>query len=454
MTKPTIILVTMCNLSLLRDPLQVNGSVLWTRNLLECLAQVAEVNTAVVSLSSDGDGVENDRFVRALGMDHVSVPFRNIASQSNASRGGIANLLLELWGLVLDKYFFLAERGIRRERHLDRAVREIVQQRHPGLVVFDHVYPTFCLPSVFSLGVPCALISVNNEIPFHRTTKAQAGPVGEGVFERIQRGIYQHGNGLSNWRFESYMRRLYRRCVGIVVLNRGDLPKDLPESIIQAAIPPVFRKCDRPWRYQASHSLFFVGNIRIYSNRAAIEWICTRFAPELMKINPSIRINIIGARRDQVPGSWPKVNTIFMGQADGEEVGRQMSGADLFLAPIENPFGAKLKMAECVSHATPFLATYAAMSGLAFRDEMPQIDLARPSVAAQLAADYIGRPQVLRALSLSIEAHAQEARRVQIAAWGNFLRRCLERQVSDGIRSSRFTVSSRASEEGGSLLKM
>jgi hypothetical protein len=173
--------------------------------------------------------------------------------------------------------------------------------------------------------------------------------------------------------------------------------------------------------------VFFVGNISIYSNRLAIEWICSRLAPELSKIDDKVRINIIGARADQVPRRWSTVNIRFMGYADREEVRRQMTTTDLFIAPIANYFGAKLKLAECVSYATPFMATRAALSGIPFRTSTPEIHLHMPAAAARVAMEYINSPEALTKLSQSIAGHAQQARTQQVVAWDAFLRRSMGR---------------------------
>jgi len=61
-----------------------------------------------------------------------------------------------------------------------------------------------------------------------------------------------------------------------------------------------------------------------------------------------------------------------------------------------------MKVLECISHGTPFIATPAAMSGLPFMVGIPQIDLARVEQAAQLLVGLVQDPARLRALSRSI----------------------------------------------------
>jgi glycosyltransferase involved in cell wall biosynthesis len=427
MKKPKVLLVTIADLSALGDPMKVHGSTVVSKNTLDCLSQISAMDFLVASIVLSGDGSDNARFVRERGMEHVSV-LPSKAAWPNTARGGqVLDVVREIGCVLMDKYFFMHERLIRQREYADELIRDVVREQGVDLIVFDHIYPTYCLPSLFHQGVPCCLISVNNEVPFHRTYKAMGGPAGEGLLPRLMRWISRRGNWISNRRFELYVSWLHRRLVGIVTLNPNDLPRTMTDAAVRAVIPPLLKKSDCQWSYQESRTIFFLGNIWLYSNREAIEWICTRFAPALHSIDASIQLRIIGARRDQAREGWAHSNIIFMGQSNAEEVSRLMGGADLFIAPISNPFGAKLKIAECVSYATPFLATYEAMSGLPFRDAMPKIHLTRPDSAARLAADYINDPTALKDLSRAVDECAHEARSTQVSAWRDFLRRCLER---------------------------
>jgi hypothetical protein len=113
----------------------------------------------------------------------------------------------------------------------------------------------------------------------------------------------------------------------------------------------------------------------------------------------------------------------LMGYSTREEVVRQMISADLFIAPIANNFGAKLKLAECTSHGMPFMATPEAMSGLSFLRSMPEVDLEQPAAAARRVIELLDAPETLRQLSRSIAAQMEEARAVEADEWGSFLQR-------------------------------
>lgn len=127
-----------------------------------------------------------------------------------------------------------------------------------------------------------------------------------------------------------------------------------------------------------------------------------------------------------------------------------MTSTDLFLAPIANNDGAKMKLAECAAHGMPFLATEAAMSGLPFLPFVPRIDLHEPRAAARLIVDHINNPESLRKLSESILAHTQDAWFKQSIAWNSLLNRLVgtpsreHRQLIEGHAEDEFSMRPRA----------
>jgi glycosyltransferase involved in cell wall biosynthesis len=211
-----------------------------------------------------------------------------------------------------------------------------------------------------------------------------------------------------------------------VALSTNDFPKDLPDSLVRVAIPPVLPRSERQWAHQGSRSLFFVGSIAVlkyahFDNRLAIEWLCLHLSPEIARLDDRVQINIIGASTEQVPRVWQRSNINFLGRADDEEVIRQMTSTDLFIAPIVNNLGAKLKLAQCLAYGTPFVATEAALSGLPFITGVPKIDLRRPDSAAVLVLGYLNDPSALTSLSRLIGEQARQGRIQQDQQWNLFL---------------------------------
>jgi hypothetical protein len=84
----------------------------------------------------------------------------------------------------------------------------------------------------------------------------------------------------------------------------------------------------------------------------------------LLAIDHVISIRIIGAEPANVPSEWRRQNVEFLGVGDAALVDRELSETGLFIAPISNRFGSKIKLLDCLAIGTPFAATRQALSGL------------------------------------------------------------------------------------------
>jgi hypothetical protein len=419
-TRPKILIFVMTNFS------RSDGGVLWARNMLECFSRLHDLEFIIVTAGPGSVKVANEAYTRSLGFRHIFVPFKAAAVSKQ-----ISNTINGLWDTLSDKYYFMFERETREQAHVDSEVLRAIDAERPDLVVVNGRGAALHAPSAFSLKTPCCWITLDNEASFHQLHRSLGGPLGDGARDRVERWLSRRANWIPNRRYRRHVDEIYRRCIGIVALTGSDLPVDLSSRVVSAIIPPVLKRSERRWVFTGGRSILFVGSIYVTKwihvpNRLAIEWICTEFSPALLAVDASAIINIIGATSEQVPSHWRQANVNFLGRADSEELARQMTSAELSIAPVSNNHGAKLKLAECVSHGMPFLATQSAMSGLPFLTSMPRIDLAQADAAARLAVDLMNDPADLMRLSKLIDEQARLAQRKQDAAWGDFFRRAIE----------------------------
>lgn len=426
-----------------------DGPVLWAANLLECMARIPDMDFVVVTSGPENAAAANQAFIEGLGLEHFFVPFRQVLEPGSSTRfKRLAIAFDRLTTILSDKYYFLLERDARKQKHVDAAVMRIVTEKRPDLIVINSRNGALHAPSAFFSGTPCCFIALDNEIAYHRLYRSQVGPIGEKTMHQLSRWVYRHGNWIANMRFRRYIKGVYKHCSGVVALTQNDLPPYLPDHVVTAEIPPILPKSDAQWSYRGTRHVLFVGNINVLklphvANRLAIEWICSRLSPALLRIDPTIVVNIIGASTNEAPGTWKQANITFMGRSNKAELIRQMTTADLFIAPIANGQGAKLKLAECVSHGTPFLASQGAMSGLPFLKSIPRIDLEQPDAAARLVVEHLNSPEALIKLSQSIAEQTHRARAEQDLAWSTFLRSSL-RTIRQGGCSQKHAIESDA----------
>ncbi len=393
-----------------------NGGGLFSANLLTTLADVQGVNFIVVSIGPETARQRNRELVEALGMRHEFIAFRERPIAGDLSK--VATILKE-------KVLFQWEVEARRQAHVDLLALDLVESFKPDLVLVNYLYTALFLPSVLArTGTRYAVVTLNDESTFQRLLKTHGGPLGTSPVRRVARWLYRHFNGIANARASAFERRIYAESSGVAALTERDLPR-VPETVERIVLPPLFRPREPQWHYQRTLHAFFVGNIAYYPNFLAVEWLCRHLAPELLRLDARMGLRIIGASAEQVPKTWLCENVKFLGLSNKAGVVQEMITADLFLAPIENPFGAKLKLAECISHGQPFLATREAMTGLPFSSEARAIELSRPVEAAQAVRDLLGDPEELVRLSGFAAGQMALARDSQVEAWQGFIDRCI-----------------------------
>lgn len=406
----------------------LNGGVICSTNLLENMHQISDVDLTLVSGGDADAEVVNSEFAARLQLDHVFLQRRETSNADRRTANGrIAATALELVTLLSEKYYFFYEQFYRKQKHLDVALKQLISREKPDLIVIDGSWSAFCVPSVFSLGRPCCLVIHNHEVDIHKDfkTHAQGTPVGTDIRSRLKRWIAQRFNWIPNMRFRRHIDRLYKQCTGVIALTSNDLPHDLPAHILRAILPPLLKESSLRWTYHGRRCVLFVGNIGYFANRLAIGWLCSKFAPEMLRIDNRVRINIIGATADDVDGRWQFPNVNFLGNSDKEEVIRHMMADDLLIAPTAQAYGAKLKLAECASHGMPFIATSTAMGGLPFLPFVPRVDLEKPDAAAHLVLKYINSPELLSKLSQAVTERMERARREQVLVWSSFIKNLL-----------------------------
>ena len=95
--------------------------------------------------------------------------------------------------------------------------------------------------------------------------------------------------------------------------------------------------------------------------------------------------------------------------------------AGIFIAPIANAYGSKIKLLDCLSHATPFVATAGATTGLPFISSIPQISLDDPRSAAELIANLLSDGGALEETSDRLSHELSSFIEQEQGSWGRLL---------------------------------
>lgn len=427
-----VMVFSLANFSLL------HGGIMCSENLLKSIKRALDVDITLVTGGEADVEAGNNRFANEMGLRHRFLKLREeTAAPTKSAQVGMSITLKELVAVLEEKYFYFWEQFSRKHAYLDQEVAKIAEEERPNLIILDGILSALCAPSTFLLGTPCCFVTHNHEVDIHRDFKLQGNPWGFCLNSNALRWLAARLNWIPNLRFGRSVERLYKSCAGIIALIPGDLPNNLPAQVRTVVLPPLLEERSRRWAYQGRRSVLYVGNVGYFANRLAVEWICSRLAPELLRADQTVQVNIIGARPDDVPMEWRLKNINFLGYASKDEVVQHMLSDDLFIAPTSQTYGAKLKLAECASHGMPFAASNTAMGGLPFLTFIPNLDLSQPAVAAQVVVECLNDTKRLTTLSRDVTRVMQEQRVQQLIDLRAFIEDLMAQQHSpESLRST------------------
>ena len=360
-----------------------NGGGLVCRNHAARIAETPNVSLTICNVGPSAQRSGSEAFA-----GQISADFRFLELDPDARQPEIESA-------------FLFEREAAAQTRVHRDVEHVIDDVRPGVVVVDYLFSALYAPAIYRRrDLRRITITLNSESRFYKELLASAGA--EPSFKKIAR----------LWRYEQW---IYARSHVVVATNGPDVTP-FP-WLKRAVIAPMFERSEQSW-HGRDGNLFFVGNANHLPNRQAIEWLCVRFAPELAK-HSAARIVIVGAVADDLASGVP-ANVDLLGASTMEAVEELYQGCGLFIAPIANSHGTKIKLLQCLSLGTPFLATRNALTGLRGLDA-PLIDLDDAPAAAKLAADLLDDRGRRIDLSERLNVYRAKALEAQRQAWSKLL---------------------------------
>ncbi len=307
-----------------------------------------------------------------------------------------------------------------RCRQIDFQFRELVCELSPDIIVVDYLFTVSVMPSSLFTAKPTVLISLNREAEFY------------GQMRKL--GLLSadcSNTSIAEYRLARFEREAFARATRVVVLTPNDL-NAVPESPEKIwVIRPVLPLEAARWADHGEQTIFFVGTVVHYPNYEAIGWLAQQLSPLLEKAAPGLRIKIIGASEEQVPEDWRRSNIDFLGRSTRKEVRRNFLEAGLFIAPIRNDFGSKIKILEAISFLTPTIATREALSGVADTGPFELIELDRPEAcASKIVALLQDTPRRLEMAGAMEHAHRRQLAETS-RSWSELLRELADSPVEE-----------------------
>jgi len=245
------------------------GGQLCCRNHIERLNADPQIDLRVLASGPASAEAETIRYFRSREVEGRFIAYRPIARDA---RGAPLEGKL---GYPSRRWPYLNEVEAREQPHVDAAMKSFVMGEQTDCVVIDYLPSAYFVPRIFSLGIPVTVVTLNREADFYR--------------EMVDRKIVLYGRAASRiaWlRLRVVEARIHWRSRLVVTIGKYDKPRQFMGRPNTYWIAPFMDPKRESWVYSATSSLFFVGNQGHFPNRDAIEWLATRFAPELLAVAP------------------------------------------------------------------------------------------------------------------------------------------------------------------------
>jgi Glycosyl transferases group 1 len=370
---------------------QDNGGGLVCRNHVKRAASVPGVELTICAAGPENQLLRTQAFADEVGAPLQFIPLRH-SPPASVSR----------W-----PYFYEVQAA--SHRGVDEELLRLIHAEQPRVLIVDYIPSAMFIPSAYAArDIRRITITLNPEVQFFRDLQRSSA-----------NGADFSGSSIARLRLAIHQQWLFSRSAAVVALTKADLG---PLSFLSKAhvIQPIFDSVDQKWAGKNRRDILFVGNIAHYPNREAVNWICTKLSSPLLSIDPGISIRIIGAESENVPAEWRRPNVEFLGVGDAALVDRELCETGLFIAPISNPFGSKIKLLDCLARGTPFAATKQALSGLSQLRAVPLMRLDDPNQSAQTIRVHLDNGEG-GTISEKLQRELNDRLSHQQAAWNRLI---------------------------------
>jgi O-antigen biosynthesis protein len=199
-------------------------------------------------------------------------------------------------------------------------------------------------------------------------------------FQSIARGLgRQLGAGKMKARFEylralHYELRMLPRCDRVQVCTRENkeyLASFAPQ--IRGKLQEGLRagidtsRYERPTAPREPDTMLFLGSFRHTPNAVALEWFAGRVMPHILAARPNARLVVIGPDPPP-PHAFADLGGAIECLGYVEDIRESLARYAVFVCPILNGSGVRVKLLEAFAAGIPTVSTYVGAEGLARKD--------------------------------------------------------------------------------------
>jgi len=156
-------------------------------------------------------------------------------------------------------------------------------------------------------------------------------------------------------------------------------------------------------------SLVFAGNMSWYPNAAAMLFFAEKIWPALRKKLPGVTMDVIGANPSPRLSALAKRDRDFRVRGFVPDVRTEVSTAAVYVCPIMDGGGTKLKILDALAMGMPIVAHPIACEGINVRDGEDVIFAREPSEFVDAIVPLLGNPQWRSRLSANARSLAESS---------------------------------------------
>ena len=174
----------------------------------------------------------------------------------------------------------------------------------------------------------------------------------------------------------------------------------------------------------------FVGRLNSYPNRAAVRFIVRELWPRLKAAIPGIEFDIVGSSPPREAVELAALDPAFRVTGFVDDVRPFLSAAAVYVCPIFDGGGTRLKILDAMAMETPLVATRLAMEGIDAMEGRDVLYAETPDEFTSAVTRLLAEPDLAKSLAKSARKLVVDG--YSYKAIGREMRAVFERSVGEG----------------------
>lgn len=154
---------------------------------------------------------------------------------------------------------------------------------------------------------------------------------------------------------------------------------------------PAYLFDDVKWEgydFESRKDIMFIGGFGHRPNVDAVKWIANEILPELLKLQPDVKVHILGSNAPKEVLALANEHLIIEGFVTDEQLAWFYRNMRISLVPLRYGAGIKGKVVEAMRYGTPVVTTTIGAEGIPNAEEAMLVEDDGKKLAAKLAALY------------------------------------------------------------------